>query len=181
MPVTEIFADLTYLWKLKFRQILALCDFSVAEYPSPRKLKLRQILALCDFSVAEYPPPPENWNFRQILALCGFFSCRLPPLAHPTPHPPNFKIIWNYGRSSQWESMCAKLPHVETLSNPDNYNAKSSIEPEIFGIFQITRLMRTPHFARVSEPETYCYPYIWPFQFVVFFAGKNHHKCCAEQ
>ena len=46
--------------KLKFRQILALCDFSVSEYPlSPRKLKFRQILALCDFSVSEYPPPPK--------------------------------------------------------------------------------------------------------------------------
>ena len=27
--------------------------------PSPRKLKLRQILALCDFSVADYRPPPK--------------------------------------------------------------------------------------------------------------------------
>ena len=49
--------------KLKFRQILALCDFSVSEYPtSPQKLKFRQILALCDFSVSEYPPPFQNWN-----------------------------------------------------------------------------------------------------------------------
>ena len=31
-----------------------------------------------------------------------------------------------------------------------NYNAKSSIEPEIFGIFQ-HKVERTPHFARVSE------------------------------
>ena len=44
--------------KLKFRQILALCDFSVADYPPPQKLKFRQILALCDFSVAD--PPPKN-------------------------------------------------------------------------------------------------------------------------
>ena len=31
-----------------------------------------------------------------------------------------------------------------------NYNAKSSIEPEIFGIFQ-HKLEGIPHFARVSE------------------------------
>ena len=31
-----------------------------------------------------------------------------------------------------------------------NYNAKSSIEPEIFGIFQ-HKVERTSHFARVSE------------------------------
>ena len=66
--------------KLKFRLILAFCDFSppkmkivrnlgtltfqLQNTPPPKKLKFRQILALCDFSVAEYPPPPkiENWN-----------------------------------------------------------------------------------------------------------------------
>ena len=31
-----------------------------------------------------------------------------------------------------------------------NYNAKSSIEPEIFGFFQ-HKVERVPHFARVSE------------------------------
>ena len=65
--------------KFKLRQILALCDFSSADYPPqnlnlgrswhfvifqvqitppPRKFKLRQILALCDFSSADYPLPP---------------------------------------------------------------------------------------------------------------------------
>ena len=34
-------------------------DFSVAEYPPPRKLKFRHNLALCDFSVADPPPPPK--------------------------------------------------------------------------------------------------------------------------
>ena len=85
--------------KLKFRQILALCDFSVAEYPPPengnlgrswhfvifqlqntpppQKLKFRQILALCDFSVAEYPP--RKLKFRQILALCDFSVAEYPP------------------------------------------------------------------------------------------------------
>ena len=41
--------------KLKFRQILALCDFFSCRLPPP-KLKFRHILALCDFSVADYPP-----------------------------------------------------------------------------------------------------------------------------
>ena len=96
--------------KLKFRQILALCDFSVSEYPPP-KLKFRQILALCDFSVSEYPPENENcqrsWHFD--------FSVSEYPL------PPTSENL-NLGRSSQWETMCGKLPHVETLSNPDNYS-----------------------------------------------------------
>ena len=61
----QIWDDQSLLWntpppprKLKFRQILALCDFSVSESP-PRKLKFRQILALCDFSVSEYTPLPK--------------------------------------------------------------------------------------------------------------------------
>ena len=64
--------------KLKFRQILALCYFSVSEYPPPRKLKFRQILALCYFSVSEYPPP-RKLKFRQILALCYFSVSEYPP------------------------------------------------------------------------------------------------------
>ena len=100
----EIKADLRTLWlfsfrippplqkKLKFRQILALCDFSVSEYPTPPnwnlgrswhfvtflfqntppKLKFRQILALCDFSVSEYPPPPENWNLGRFWHFVTF-------------------------------------------------------------------------------------------------------------
>ena len=103
--------------------------FQFQNTPLPRKLKFRQILGLCDFSVSEYPPPP-HWNlgrswhfvtfqfqntpppwklkFRQILGLCDFSVSEYPP-------PPQ-------GRSSQWETMCGKLPHVETLSNPDNYS-----------------------------------------------------------
>ena len=44
-------------WKLS--EILALWLFSFRIPPSPWKLKFRQILALCDFSVSEYPPTPE--------------------------------------------------------------------------------------------------------------------------
>ena len=65
--------------KLKFRQILALCDFSVSEYPPQKKLKFRQILALCDFSVSEYPTSPQKLKFRQILALCDFSVSEYPP------------------------------------------------------------------------------------------------------
>ena len=65
--------------KLKFRQILALCDFPVAESPPPRKLKFRQILALCDFSVAEYPPPPENWNLGRSWQFVIFQLQNTPP------------------------------------------------------------------------------------------------------
>ena len=44
--------------------------------------------------------------------------------------------------------MILKLIEFQTIIS--NYNAKSSIEPEIFGIFQ-HKVERTPHFARVSE------------------------------
>ena len=79
--------------KLKLRQILALCDFSSADYPPPRKLKLRQILVLCDFSSADYPP--QKLKLRQILALCDFSSADYPPPPPPTPPTEN----WNLGRS----------------------------------------------------------------------------------
>ena len=73
--------------KLKFRQILVLCDFSVADYPPPpRKLKFRQILALCDFSVADYPPP-EIWNLGRSWHFV-IFQLQITP-------PKN----WNLGRS----------------------------------------------------------------------------------
>ena len=54
-------------------------DFSVAEYPPPRKLKFRHILALCVFSVADSPPTPPKLKFRHILALCVFSVAEYPP------------------------------------------------------------------------------------------------------
>ena len=78
--------------KLKFRQIMALCDFSVPEHPLPTppppKLKFRQIMVLCDFSVPEYPPPPDNWNLGRSWHFVTFQVPEYPP-------PPN----WNLGRS----------------------------------------------------------------------------------
>ena len=44
--------------------------------------------------------------------------------------------------------MIRKLMESQTIIL--NYNAKSSIEPEIFGIFQ-HKVEGIPHFARVSE------------------------------
>ena len=43
-----------------------------------------------------------------------------------TPPPQSFRIpISEY----QWETMCGKLPHVETLSNPDNYSFFYCVHP----------------------------------------------------
>ena len=90
-------------------------DFSVSEYPLlpplPPENENCQRSWHFDFSVSEYPPP-KKLKFRQILALCDFSVSE-----YPSP-PENL----NLGRSSQWETMCGKLPHVETLSNPDNYS-----------------------------------------------------------
>ena len=44
--------------------------------------------------------------------------------------------------------MIRKLMEFQTIIL--NYNAKSLIEPEIFGFFQ-HKVERVPHFARVSE------------------------------
>ena len=75
-----------------------------------------------DFSVSEYPPP--KWKLSEILAL-WLFSFRI------SPFPPKMKIVpenWNLGRSWHFKTfqfqnyVCGKLPHVETLSSPDNYS-----------------------------------------------------------
>ena len=44
--------------------------------------------------------------------------------------------------------MIRKLMEFQTIIK--NYNAKSLIEPEIFGFFE-HKVERVPHFARVSE------------------------------
>ena len=58
------------------------------------------------YSVIQNTPPPPKLEFRQILGLWVFSITEYPPPA----------------RSSEWETMCSKLPHVETLSNPNNYS-----------------------------------------------------------
>ena len=45
--------------KMKLVRDLGTLTFQFQNTP-PWKLKFRQILALCDFSVSEYPPPPPK-------------------------------------------------------------------------------------------------------------------------
>ena len=96
--------------KLKFSQILGLWVFSITEYP-PLKIEISQILGLWVFSITEYPPQSSNWNLGRSWDF-EYFQLQNTPPQTPTPPP----------RSSQWETMCSKLPHVETLSNMDNYS-----------------------------------------------------------
>ena len=111
---------------------------------TPPKWKLLEILALWLFSL-RIPPTPK-WKLLEILAL-WLFSFRIPPSPPPenenchrswhfdfsvseSPPPPGnlnlgrswqFKIIQFQNNWYQWQTMCGKLPHVETLSSPDNY------------------------------------------------------------
>ena len=81
--------------------------------PSPENEKCQKSWDFEYFQLQNTPPPPpENWNLGRSWHFDFSFAEYSPPP----------KKIWNYGRSSQWESMCGKLPHVETLSNPDNYS-----------------------------------------------------------
>ena len=123
--------------KLKFRQILALCHFSVSEYPPPENWNLGISWHFVTFQFQNTPPPPpENWNLGISWHFVTFQFQNTPPPENwnlgiswhfvtfqfqNTPPPPK-KKHWNLGRSSQWETMCVELPHVETLSNPDNYS-----------------------------------------------------------
>ena len=47
--------------------------------PPPPKLKFSQILALCHFSVSEYPPPHQNWNLARSWHFVTFQFQNTPP------------------------------------------------------------------------------------------------------
>ena len=111
---------------------------TVSEYPPPTKIEIWADLGTLTFQFQNTPPPPapptENWN----LGRSWHFDFSV------SEYPPN----WNLGRSWHfdfsvseypppqieiWEdlgtlrlfsfrTMCGKLPHVETLSSPDNYS-----------------------------------------------------------
>ena len=75
-------------------------DFSVSEYPPPPPPENENCQRSWhfDFSVSEYPPPPPKIEIKADLGTLRLFSFR---------------------------TMCGKLPHVETLSSPDNYSLRS--------------------------------------------------------
>ena len=72
-----------------------------------------------DFSVSEFPPPPRKIEIWADLGTLRLFSFRIPP-----PLPPKIEIKADLGtlRLFSFRTMCGKLPHVETLSSPDNYS-----------------------------------------------------------
>ena len=130
--------------QLKFRQILALWLFSFRIPPPLPKMKIVRDLGTLTFQFQNTPLPPPKLKFRQILAL-WLFSFRIPPPPNwnlgrswhfktfqfqNTPPPPNLNLVksWHFkifqfqNNWYQWHTMCGKLPHVETLSSPDNYS-----------------------------------------------------------
>ena len=118
-------------WKLKFRQILALWLFSFRITPPlPGNWNLGRSWHF-DYSVSEYPPP-QNWNLGRSwhFNTFQFQNTKTPPPPQTPTHPKNLNLgrSWHFKTfqfqniSYQWETMCGKLPHVETLSSPENYS-----------------------------------------------------------
>ena len=83
-------------------------------------------------TVSEYPPPPKMkivWESKS-----ESFRIPPPPKMKIVREPKSFRIpISEY----QWETMCGKLPHVETLSNPDNYSFTLRRQQHIFHYFGV--------------------------------------------
>ena len=82
----------------KFYRIPPILKYSFRIPPSPKNENCQRV------QVREFqntPPPPENWNLGRSWHFKTF----------------QFQNIWY-----QWETMCGKLLHVETLSSADNYS-----------------------------------------------------------
>ena len=103
------------------------------------------------------PPPPEKWNLGRSWHFKTFqFQNNPPPrkwnlsgspsLRVSEYPPPPIKIVRESKSESfripiseyQWETMCGKLPHVETLSNPNNYSFSTVPVPILvsFGAYE---------------------------------------------
>ena len=126
------------LLKMKIvRDLGTLRLFSFRIPPPPRKWKLSEILALWLFSFRIPPlemkivrdlgtltfqfqntPPPENencqrsWHFKT-------FQFQNPPWKWKLSE---ILALWLFSFRIPTPTMCGKLPHVETLSSPDNYS-----------------------------------------------------------
>ena len=83
--------------------------------------------------------PPPKWKLSESPSLrVSEYPPKRKLSESPSPrvseYPPQMKIVRESKSKSfripiseyQWETMCGKLPHVETLSNPDNYSLKSA-------------------------------------------------------
>ena len=69
--------------------------------PPPPKMKIFRDLGTLTFQFQKPPPSPKNWNLGRSW---------------------HFKIFQFQNNWYQWQTMCGNLPHVETLSSPDNYS-----------------------------------------------------------
>ena len=73
-------------------------------------------------------PPPPKIEIKADLGTLRLFSFRTPP-------PKKIEIKADLGtlRLFSFRTMCGKLPHVETLSSPDNYSFAWQPCSKIFG------------------------------------------------
>ena len=98
---------------MKIVRDLGTLTFQFQNTPPPPKMKIVRDLGTLTFQFQNTPPPNENcqryWHFN--FSVSEYL-------------PPQIEIKADLGtlRLFSFRTMCGKLPHVETLSSPDNYS-----------------------------------------------------------
>ena len=94
--------------------------------PPPPKMKIVRDLGTLTFQFQNTPLPLKMKIVRDLGTLT--FQFQNTPPAPPLPENLNLVRSWHFKTFQfqnnwyEWQTMCGKLPHVETLSSPDNYS-----------------------------------------------------------